>query len=79
MHSLSLASAVMFIHSIINLLLLKSYHCFWVWNVLVSFLNLIIWYDFSAWCRPFLILLSGDVEGNPDKFLDKAFQFVAGI
>ena len=26
---------------------------------------LIIWYDFAAWFRPFLILLSGDIETNP--------------
>ena len=52
----------------INLFLLKSYykvHTFRVWNVLVSFLYFIIWYDFAAWSLPFLILLSGDIVTNP--------------
>ena len=31
----------------------------------MSFLYLIIWYDFAAWFRPFLILLIGDIETNP--------------
>ena len=67
MCSLLLAS-VMFLQTIINLLLLKIYynlHSFRVRNVLISFLYLIIWYDFAAWFRPFLILLSGDIETNP--------------
>ena len=58
----------MFLQTIINLLLLKNYykfHSFRVRNVLISFLYLIIWYDFAAWFRPFLILLSGDIETNP--------------
>ena len=66
--SLFLASVIMFFQTIINLLLLKSYykfHSFWVHNVLASFFYLIIWYDFTAWSRPFLILLSGDIEMNP--------------
>ena len=48
--------------------MLKSYykfHSFRVRNVLVSFLYLIIWYDFAAWSIPFSILLSGDIETNP--------------
>ena len=68
MCSLFLAGVVMFIQTIINLFLLKSYykfHSFWVRNVLVCFLHLIIWYDFAAWSIPFSILLSGDIETNP--------------
>ena len=69
--------------TIINLLLLKSYkfHSFRVRNVLVSFLYLIIWYDFAAWLMPFLILLSGDIETNrgPKSSLDKVFQFVTEL
>ena len=67
MCSLFLAS-IMFIQTIINLFLLKSYykfHSFQVHNVLVSFLYLIIWYEFATWSIPFLILLSGDIETNP--------------
>ena len=48
--------------------MLKSYykfHSFRVRNVLVSFLYLVIWYDFAVWSIPFLILLSGDIETNP--------------
>ena len=58
----------MFFQTIINLFLLTSYykfHSFRVRNVLVSFLYLIIWYDFAAWSIPFSILLSGDIETNP--------------
>ena len=68
MYSLLLASAAVFLQTIINLLLLKNYykfHSFRVRNVLISFLYLIIWYDFAAWFRPFLIILSGDIETNP--------------
>ena len=68
MCSLFLASVVMFFQTIINLFLLTSYykfHSFRVRNVLVSFLYLIIWYDFAAWSIPFSILLSGDIETNP--------------
>ena len=68
MCSLLLASVSMFLQTIINLLLLKNYYkfnSFRVRNVLISFLYLIIWYDFAAWFRPFLILLSGDIETNP--------------
>ena len=68
MCSLFLVSAVMFFKAMINPFLLKSYykvHSFWVRNVLVSFLYLIIWYDFAAWSIPFSILLSGDIETNP--------------
>ena len=68
MCSLLLASGIMFLQTIINLLLLKNYykfHSFRVRNVLISFSYLIIWYDFDAWFRPFLILLSGDIERNP--------------
>ena len=68
MCSLLLASVIMFLQTIINLLLLKNYykfHSFRVRNVLISLLYLIIWYDFAAWFRPFLILLSGDIETNP--------------
>ena len=68
MCSLFLASVIMFSQTIINLFLLKSYykfHSFRVRNVLVSFLYLIIWYDFAAWSIPFSILLSGDIETNP--------------
>lgn len=34
-----------------------------VYNIFVQgfILHLIIWYDFAAWCRPIVILLSGDV------------------
>ena len=28
-------------------------------------MDLLIWYDFADWFRPFLILLSGDIETNP--------------
>ena len=66
--SLLLASVIMFIETIINLLLLKNYYKFYsfrVRNVLILFFYLIIWYDFAAWFRPFLILLSGDIETNP--------------
>ena len=68
MCSLFLASVVMFFQTIINLFLLKSYykfHSFRVRNVLVSFLYLIIWYEFAAWSIPFSILLNGDIETNP--------------
>ena len=68
MCSLLLASVIMFLQTIINLLLLKNYykfHSFRVRNVLILFLYLIIWYDFAAWFRPLLILLSGDIEMNP--------------
>ena len=68
MCSLILASVIMFVQTIINLLLLKNYykfHSFRVRNVLISFLYLIIWCDFAAWFRLFLILLSGDIETNP--------------
>ena len=64
-HSLFLANVIMFFQTIINLLLLKSYymfHSFRVRNVLISFLYLIIWYDLIVWSRPFLILLSGDID-----------------
>ena len=66
--SLFLANVIMFFQTIINLLLLKRYskfHSFRVRNVLVSFLYLLIWYDFAVWSRPFLILLSCDTETNP--------------
>ena len=66
--SLFLASVIMFFQTIINLLLLKRYYkflSFRVRNVLISFLYLLIWYDFATWSRPFLILLSGDIETNP--------------
>ena len=68
MCSLLLASVIMFLQTIINLLLLKNYykfHSFRVRNVLISFLYLIIWYDFAAWFGPFLISLIGDIEANP--------------
>ena len=68
MCSLLLASVIMFLQNIINLLLPKNcykFHSFRVRNVLISFLYLIIWYDFAAWFRPFLIFLSGDIETNP--------------
>ena len=68
MCSLFLASVIMFFQTIINHFLLKSYykfHSFRVCNVLVSFLYLVIWYDFTASSMPFLILLSGDIETNP--------------
>ena len=68
MCSLFLASVVMFFQTIINLFLLKSdykFHSFRVCNILVSFLYLIIWYDFAAWSISFSILLSGDIETNP--------------
>ena len=42
-----------------------KFHSFRARNVLIFFLYLIIWYDFAAWFRPFLILLSGDIETNP--------------
>ena len=42
-----------------------KFHSFRVHNILVSFLFLLIWYDFAAWSWPFLILLSGDIEINP--------------
>ena len=48
MDLLFLKSAIMFIQTIVNLLLLKlyyRYHSFRVANVLVSFSYLIIWYD----------------------------------
>ena len=70
MCSLFLASVVMFFQTIINLFLLTSYykfHSFRVRNVLVSFLYLIIWYDFAAWSIPFLILLRADIETNPSR------------
>ena len=60
MYLLFLTSAIMFIQTIINLLLLKHcyrYHSFRVPNVLVSFSYLIIWSDLAGWCTPFLILL----------------------
>ena len=68
MCSLSLASVMMFFETIINLFLLRTYykfHSFCVRNVLVSHFYLIIWYDFCVWSRPFLILLSCDIEINP--------------
>ena len=68
MCSLLLASVIMFLQTIINLLLLKSYykfHSFRIRNVLISFFYLIKWYDFAAWFRIFLILLSEDIETNP--------------
>ena len=68
MCSLFLASVIMYFQTIINHFLLKSYykfHSFRVRNVLVSFLYLVIWYDFAASSMPFLILLSGDIETNP--------------
>ena len=46
------------------LILLKSYykfHSFRAQLVLVSFLYLIIWYEFAAWSRP-----NGHIETNPD-------------
>ena len=58
----------MSIQTIINLIFLKSYykyHSFQVRNILVSFLYLIMWYNFAAWWRPFFILLSGDVKTYP--------------
>ena len=51
MYSLFVASAIMIIQTIFNLTLLKGdykYHSFRVRNVLVSFLYLIIWYEFAA-------------------------------
>ena len=70
--SLFLASVIRFFQTITNLLLLKIYykfhslfHFFQVLNDLVSFLYLLVWYDFAAWSRPFLMLLSGDIETNP--------------
>ena len=42
-----------------------KFHSFRVRNILVSFLFLLIWYDFAAWSWPFLILLSGDIVINP--------------
>ena len=85
MCSLLLASVIMFLQTIINLLLLKNYykfHSFRVRNVLISFLYLIIWYDFAAWFWPFLILLSGDIETNPgpkpisgQKFFNLSLEF----
>ena len=68
MCSLLLESVVIFFQTIINLFLLKSYykfHSFRVGKVLVSFLYLIIWYDFAVWSMPFWILLSGQIERNP--------------
>ena len=78
--SLFLASLFM---SIINPFLLKSsyiFHSFRVRNILVSFLYLIIWYDFAAWPITFLILLSGDIETNPGpnfwtKFFNLPLEF----
>ena len=73
MCSLLQASVIMFLQIIINLLLLKNYykfHSFRVRNVLISFLYLIIWYDFVAWFSPFLILLSGNIE-TKTKSLEK--------
>ena len=78
MYSLFLASVIMFFQPITNLFLLKSYkfHLFRVRNVLVSFLYLIIWFDFAAWSMPFLILLSGDTETKPSPNLwTKFFNF----
>ena len=63
-----MASVAMFFQTIINLFLLTSYYKFYsfrVRNVSVSFLYLIIWYDFAAWYIPFSILLSGNTETNP--------------
>ena len=68
MYSLFLASVIMFFQTIINLFLLKDYykfHSYRVRNVLVSFLYLIIWYDFATWSMSPLILSSGDNETNP--------------
>ena len=65
MYSFFLANVIMFFQAIINHFLLKSYykfHSFRVRNLLVSFLYLIIWYDFAAWSMLFLILLSRDTE-----------------
>ena len=39
----------------------------------LSFLYLITWYDFAAWSRPFLILLSGDIETNPRPISGQSF------
>ena len=45
-------------------------------NLLVSFLCFIIWYDFAIWSRPFLILLSGDIEANLwTKFFNLSLEF----
>ena len=66
--SLFLASIIIFFQTIINLVLLKRYykfHSFWVRNVLIFFLYLLISYDFATWSKPFLILLSDDIETNP--------------
>ena len=68
MCSLFLASVAMFFQTIIKPFLLKSYykfHSFRVRNVLVSFLYLIMRYNFAAWSIPFSISLSGDIETNP--------------
>ena len=68
MCSLFLASVAMFFQTITNPFLLKIYykfHSFRVRNVLVSFLYLIIWYDFATSSIPFSLLLSGDIETNP--------------
>ena len=68
MYSLFLASVIMFFQTIVNLFLLKGYykfHSYRVPNVLVSFLYLIIWYDFATWSVSLLILSSGDNETNP--------------
>ena len=68
MYSLFLASVIMFFQTIVNLFLLKGYykfHSYRVRNVLVSFLYLIIWYDFATWSMSLLILSSGDNETNP--------------
>ena len=78
MCSLCLACVAMFFQTIINPFLLKSsyiFHSFRVRNILVSFLYLIIWYDFAAWPITFLILLSGDIETNPGpNFWTKFFK-----
>ena len=61
MCSLLLASAIVFLQTIINLLLLKNDYKFHSFR-----------YDFAAWFSLFLILLSGDTETNPSpKPLDK--------
>ena len=68
MYFLFLASVIMFNQTIINIVLLKGYYkyqSFRVRIVLASFLYLFIWYDLAACCRPFLILLHGDIHINP--------------
>ena len=79
MYSLFLASVVVFFQTIINLFLQRSCyksHSFRVHNVLVSFLRLIIWYDFATQSMLFLILLSGDIEMNqgPKPISEQSFS-----